>query len=129
MAKGPAPATQQEVETAAKAEAEERAQKKEKKDSKLETLALFKAGHSVEEIMEIRGLARSTVETHLSQFAGSGELDMDRLVPRETQSLIAGYVEEMGFTSLGEAKEILGEGVSYFELRLVMRELQEQQSR
>ncbi|EMR02077.1 helix-turn-helix domain-containing protein [Cesiribacter andamanensis] len=125
MAKGPAPTPEPDRES----EAAARAEKKEKKDSKLETLALFKAGHSLEEIMEIRGLARSTVETHLSQFAGSGELDMDRLVPRETQSLIAGYVEEMGFTSLGEAKEILGEGVSYFELRLVMRELQEQQSR
>lgn len=65
-------------------------QKKKKKkpsakkgDSARQTLALYKSGKSVQEIVEERKLALSTIHSHLGQFVMSGELKAEDFVSKE----------------------------------------------
>lgn len=84
---------------------------------------LFVAGKSVNEIAETRGLVASTIENHLIQYIGTGELDVFRLVPAEKVNLIADFFARNDTAAMGAAKAALGEEVSYTELRMVMKHL------
>lgn len=97
--------------------------KKEKKDTKLQSFELFQEGKSIPEIAEIRGFATSTIEGHIAHYAAAGEVDLNRVVPEETQALITDYFQKNGFTKLSETKEALGDAVSYFQLRMVQNHL------
>ena len=99
-------------------------EKKEKTDSKQQSFELFGSGKSIQEIAEIRGLATGTIEGHLTHYVGTGEIDARHLVPPPTLELVLGYYAERGSLKLGEAKKALGEAVSYFELRVVMKHLE-----
>jgi GTPase SAR1 family protein len=106
-----------------KEEAVEKTPKK-KKDSKLETLNLFKEGNTIAQIAEERGLAVSTVESHLTHFVGTGEADIADLVSKEKLDVIMEYFDRERMTTLTKAKEDLGDEVSYNELRMVMKHLE-----
>ncbi|AHM60360.1 HRDC domain-containing protein [Flammeovirgaceae bacterium 311] len=114
-----------EGETAAQEEEKRESKpKKEKKDTKQQSFELFQEGKSIQEVAEFRGLATGTVETHLLNYVSTGEIDIRRLISRHTLETILGYYGEKGSLRLGEAKEALGDTVSYFELRAVMRHLE-----
>ncbi|WP_304502761.1 helix-turn-helix domain-containing protein [Cesiribacter sp. SM1] len=123
MAKGDIP-EQESVAAAIEEEKEAAKPKKEKKDTKQQSFELFQEGKSIEEVAQIRGLATGTVETHLLNYISTGEIDIKRLMSRHTLETILGYYGEKGSIKLGEAKEALGDAVSYFELRAVMRHLE-----
>lgn len=91
-----------------------------KTDTKQLSFELFKAGKSIETIAEERGLAVSTIETHLANFVGLGELDIFELVDRNKVDAIAQFFLEHRTRSTKEAKEYLGEDYSYGELRMVV---------
>ncbi len=89
------------------------------------TYELFCEGKSVEEIAEERGLAVSTIAGHLSQYVGTGHIAVEKLVSSEKIELITEYFNSVeGDYRLGPAKEVLGDDISYEELRWVIKHLE-----
>jgi hypothetical protein len=95
----------------------------EKIDTKKVSLELFNSGKTIEEIAEERGLALSTIETHIAGFIASGEVDIFSLVDKNKVALIEDYLLQHKPMSITETKLALGEEVSYGEIRAVMKYL------
>jgi len=85
---------------------------------------LFLGGQSVDAIALTRGLAVSTIESHLAQYVATGELDVNRLVDPEKVRQITDFFATHDTTSMGAAKTALGDAVSFSELRLVVKHLE-----
>jgi ATP-dependent DNA helicase RecQ len=90
------------------------------RDTKAETFGLYRSGKTVAEIAKERGLATTTIETHLSHYVQSGELDIAELVPEEKIPVIADAVESYGAEKLTPLKEVLGDDYSYGEIKAVI---------
>lgn len=95
-----------------------------KSSSKQTTFDLFKEGKSIHGIASERELAISTIESHLTHFISCGELSIEKLVSNEKIDLITEYFTSVDDYRLGPAKEILGEDVSFSELRWVLKHLE-----
>lgn len=94
-------------------------QKAEAGGSRRGSLELYLGGKSIEEIAAIRQLAASTIESHLAQCVGAGELPLDRFVPKEKIDRILPLLAELGYAATGPIKQRLGDTVSYAEIRAV----------
>ena len=71
----------------------------------------------------MRALQRATVESHLSVFITSGELKIGDLVSAKKIALIWPVAEEKGTLALSPIKSVLGDAVSYSEIRFVLAEM------
>lgn len=86
------------------------------------TKSLFQKGHSLKEIAEIRGLATSTIATHLEGFIAEGEVDdIDRLIDASKIEAIREAFKKVGsMNSLSPVMAILDkEKFGYEDLRFV----------
>ncbi|PWG79468.1 helix-turn-helix domain-containing protein [Pararcticibacter amylolyticus] len=88
------------------------------------SLRLFREGRSVREIAAERGFAVSTIEGHLTDFIGTGDISIEQFVTKEKLDAITEYLESAKPASLSEAKAAMGEDYSYMELKAVTRHLQ-----
>lgn len=85
-----------------------------------ETAQLFKKGHSIEAISQIRRLKTNTIEDHLVEMAmNEPNFSIDEFVTIEDQQQILLIVEDYGTKRLKTLKELLPH-VSYFQLRLTL---------
>lgn len=84
------------------------------------TLAMFRDGMSPSRIAAERGLAESTVESHLGFFVENGELSVDTLLSPETFRMIDEKIVETGGESMKAVKLALADAVSYGEIRMVI---------
>lgn len=85
-----------------------------------DTLKLFLQGHSLDEMMELRKLAKSTILEHLAEKITLGtNLDISTIVSLETQKMIREAIEKVGFEKLAPIKAQLPEEITYGEIRLV----------
>jgi hypothetical protein len=92
-----------------------------KKPTRMISLELFKEGKSIAEISKARGLAVSTIQTHLVSFLETGEIKIEQLVlPEKIEHILQALeaTEEPGLTAV---KEKLGDDFSYGEIRAVAR--------
>jgi ATP-dependent DNA helicase RecQ len=89
-------------------------------DTALETYTLYKENKTVAEIAALRGLTSATIEGHLSLYIYNGTIDIKDLVSDEKKQLIKDAVESYGDEKLGSLKEVLGEDVSYGEIKAVL---------
>jgi ATP-dependent DNA helicase RecQ len=90
-------------------------------NSVAQTIHLFRQGKSIEEIIQQRQLARSTIISHLAEGLEKGEqMDLSSLVSIETQEAIKIAANSVGMERISPIKAILPEGVSYDEIRLVV---------
>jgi hypothetical protein len=94
-------------------------QKAEAGSSRRGSLELYLDGKSIGEIAALRQLAASTVESHLAQCVGAGELPLEKFVPKEKIDRILPLVQELGITATGPIKQRLGDAVTYAEIRAV----------
>lgn len=94
--------------------------KKQKVDSKLETLRLFREGKSFQEIADERDLAKSTIEKHMADLIADDQIDVEDVLPAAKIEAIAQGMREAQSKSLTELKEALGDGYSYSEIRFVL---------
>ena len=92
-------------------------------DTKRISFELWKSGKKIKEIAKERGLAVSTIEGHLAHYIGIGELPIEEIVDNEKISLISDYIIDNQNTSLSNIKEVLGEKVTYSELKFVYKHL------
>ena len=94
-----------------------------------ESVRLFLGGKSLAEIAGERGLAESTVGSHLAEAMEAGEaLPLDRLVSPPRQAVIKATVAAVGPGPLKPIKDRLGDEYSYTEIRFVRAALGAQPS-
>lgn len=85
-----------------------------------ETVTLYQQGHSLEHIMQMRQLAKSTILTHLVEAIQQGiNLDLSPLVSPEKQDAIKHVIAEVGAERLSPIKEKLPADFTFDEIRLV----------
>jgi ATP-dependent DNA helicase RecQ len=86
-----------------------------------ETKELFLKNLSIKEIADARRLTEGTIINHLERLVMAGEeLNLDRLMPPpERFSKIRAAFQEAGSQLLAPVHDLLGEGFSYEEIRLV----------
>lgn len=90
-----------------------------KVDTKKLSFDLLLEGNSIEQIAQERGLVASTVESHLLHFIATGELDIHRVLESGKIAKIESYFENNAGQSLSDAKNSLGEEISFGEIRMV----------
>ncbi|MBB6111821.1 ATP-dependent DNA helicase RecQ [Mucilaginibacter lappiensis] len=89
-------------------------------DTRTETFNLYRQGKSAIEIAAARGLSQVTIESHLSHFVQTGDLDVKELVPETKLPVIIEAVENYGAERLAPLKEILGDAYTYGEIKAVI---------
>ena len=93
-------------------------------DTRDKTFALWQEGKRVEEIARVRGLAQSTIFSHLEELFMRGKLSSDEFrqlaPPRLLENLpkIDAAFQELGAERLSPVFEKLGGEYSYSDLRL-----------
>lgn len=96
------------------------AQPLKRRQSAEETSKFYREGHSIDQIMHMRQLARSTIFAHLIEAIQNGEdLDLTPLVAPDKQIAIQAIIAEVGPERLTPIKEKLPEHFTYEEIRLV----------
>lgn len=88
--------------------------------SQMTTLQLHQQGLSAAEIARERGMAASTISTHLSELIEMNQpVALNKLVTADKQQAIIQAIETLGDLALKQLKEKLGEDYSYDEIKLV----------
>jgi len=103
---------------------EKKRERRMKGDSARLSFELFKEGMSISEIAKKRKMAEITVEGHFAQYVKSGEIKVHEVVSAEKIKYISEWFSTMKDQNLIRAKEALGEGISYCDLKLVLSYLQ-----
>jgi ATP-dependent DNA helicase RecQ len=85
--------------------------------TRTETFKLYNEGMSLAEISKKRGLAVSTIETHLAELVFTGELSVEQLVSNEKAEKIISEFERLGSEKLAPVKDALGEDYTYVEIK------------
>lgn len=94
--------------------------KKEKIDTKKVSFELFEQGQTVAQIAAARSLTTATIEGHLSHYVQTGLLDPMRLITPQKLALIEQYYAIHRPQTLTEAKQALGDEVSYGDIRVAL---------
>jgi ATP-dependent DNA helicase RecQ len=85
-----------------------------------ESFDLYRTGMNIGEIAALRGIATTTVESHLCSFIQSGEMEVYEMVPAEKMPYIQDAIANYGADRLAPLKEVLGEDYSYAEIKAVV---------
>jgi len=90
--------------------------------AKTESIRLLQEGLTIEAVMERTGRARSTVAGDLCEIIEDGRYQPDlRLwMTKETENVIRRAAAEAGIERLKPIKEIVGESISYDQIRIVV---------
>ncbi|RFM29730.1 helix-turn-helix domain-containing protein [Deminuibacter soli] len=98
-----------------------------KGSSKNISLQLFKSGKNIAEIAAARGMATSTIETHLTSFITSGEIQLHELLTEEKTAVLLDVVTKNSDKTLSELKELLDDSYTYANIRAAMAHVALQQ--
>lgn len=99
--------------------------KNEKKHTRLITMEMYRDGRSVSAIAEARNLKEQTIESHLAHFVGTGELSLEVFVTGDKVGLIREFFVANPGARLGEAKEALGNAVTWSDLKFVQMDMEQ----
>lgn len=94
--------------------------KKIKGNTKNESFKLYRDGKTVDEIAKERKLTVQTIETHLSNFVSTGDINIEELVSKEKLMLIEPAVRNYEGSAITPLKEKLGDDISFAEIRFVL---------
>lgn len=88
-----------------------------KEDTRVVSYNLYRDGKSINEICDIRGLTRTTIENHLVTCYELGmDIDMSRDVHFKFENIIYDAIDELGFERLRPLKDYLPEDVTYLDI-------------
>ncbi|WP_066220785.1 helix-turn-helix domain-containing protein [Formosa haliotis] len=94
--------------------------KKNKIDTKTQSLNLFKSGKTIEDIAFERELNENTIFSHLASFIPSGEIKITDVMAVETYEKLTELIPKITFENLSDLKNQLDDVYSYGEIRLVL---------
>lgn len=101
-----------------------KATKEKKPDTKETSFDLYKAGKTVFEIAKERGVAITTIESHLAHYVSLGMIPATQFVSKEKYDLIVATSKKMnGENLLTPLKQELGDAYSYSEIRFALATL------
>jgi len=80
---------------------------------------LFASGKTIAEVAAARELSASTIEGHLAHFVLTGKLDVKDFVSPEKIQMISEYFLHSENAQFGPAKAVLGDDISYTDIRFV----------
>ena len=84
------------------------------------TLELYRDGNSIAKIAIMRDLSPTTIENHLAQCVGTGQIELNEVVSVDKIPRIMEAVEKHGAELLSPLKFALGDGISYAEIKAVL---------
>lgn len=103
---------------------QKQAEKKPRKDTTAETLALFEQNLDIGEIAKRRNLAVKTIETHLAKLVETGKIEVGQLVAPDHQDLIKLAVASFDESyMLRDLKDKLPDRVTYLEINATLAHL------
>ncbi len=88
-----------------------------------QTKEMAEQGMSAEAIAKARGLAESTIYSHLTYWVEQGSFPASRFVSSEKMAEIRDYFESTGDPKITTARDVLGDDYQYFEIRMVLAEM------
>ena len=89
-----------------------------KESTNMISYALYKEGKNIDEISQIRGLTKQTIENHLIKcYEMDLEIDLTKDIKIQFESEIFDAIGEFGLERLKILKENLPSKVSYFDIR------------
>ena len=88
-----------------------------------QTKEMAEQGMSAEAIAKARGLAESTIFSHLTYWVEQGSFPASRFVSSEKMAEIRDYFESTGDPKITTARDVLGDDYQYFEIRMVLAEM------
>ncbi|MFO1441745.1 helix-turn-helix domain-containing protein [Bacillus sp. Bva_UNVM-123] len=89
-------------------------------ESTRKTYSLLKKQYQIEEIAQIRGLKKSTIEDHIVELAlNVMEFDISPFISEELRKLIAAAFENIKSKQLKQIRKLVPEA-DYFQIRLVL---------
>ena len=86
------------------------------------TLRMYKAGKTTKEIAEERGLAESTIESHLLRCVEHGELDAEEVCPPDRLKEVSAFIDQHPEMGVGDLRKECGEKYTWAEIRLALME-------
>ncbi len=90
------------------------------------SFAMYKSGKSIEQIAKERSLVATTIQSHLSYFVQTGELDVKEFVNNDKINLIEKEIHKQDTFTLTPIKEALGNEVTFGEIKMVVAYMQSQ---
>lgn len=93
------------------------------KDTVLVTKGLMDEGLTLEEIADRRGMVLSTIQGHVAEMILKGYASAKDFMTEEHYDNIVEYFTETQDTSLGAARDVLGDDYTFGELRMVLSEM------
>ena len=103
-------------------------EKKSETNTKELSLQLHKAGKSIYEIAQERNLTTNTIENHLLHFIGTPEIDIFALIDNHKIEKIIDQSLHTNVSSLTQLKDMLGDEISYWEIKSVLKHLKNNES-
>ena len=88
-----------------------------------QTKEMAEQGMSAEAIAKARGLAGSTIYSHLTYWVEQGSFPASRFVSSEKMAEIRDYFESTGDPKITTARDVLGDDYQYYEIRMVLAEM------
>ena len=88
-----------------------------------QTKEMAEQGMNAEAIAKARGLAESTIYSHLTYWVEQGSFPSSRFVSSEKMAEIRDYFESTGDPKITTARDVLGDDYQYYEIRMVLAEM------
>lgn len=89
-------------------------------DTKEVTLALFKEGKSIAQIVKERKVTQSTIEGHLAHFVAQQQIQADELIPAKKLTEIVAAIVKLKSIKLNDIREHLGKSYSFGEIKIAI---------
>ncbi|MGM0471584.1 MAG: DNA helicase RecQ [Bacillota bacterium] len=90
-----------------------------------QSFKLYQQGQDLEEIAKQRDLTVSTVQSHLLKAAKEGlAVDLDFFIPDDYKDIIVQKIKQEESNKLSPVKEALPEEVTYFQIKVVLQQMQ-----
>lgn len=89
-----------------------------KEDTKIISYNLYKEGKTINEIANIRGLTKQTIEEHLLYaYENNMDIDLDKYINKDLEKDVYDAINKIGFEKLKPIKECIARDISYFEIK------------
>lgn len=97
--------------------------KKEKGGTYQDTLDLHRKGISLKEIAEVRGLALSTIKSHMAKWILTGDVNVSELLPAETIQEVSRFLKQNPEKTVSAALNVFGDKYDGGDLRMIVNQV------